>query len=77
MEILKLVLPCERKSSALEKIEIFTNFFWKNWAPRIWGVGRFAAFYKNYVIFENFLYYSEKNIFLGLFYFKEIRQKVP
>ena len=37
--------------------------FSKNWAPRIWGGGRFASFHKNDVIFGNVVYYSEKKMF--------------
>ena len=62
MEILKLVLPCERKSSALEKMEYEEMLFSKNGAPRIWGGGRFASFHKNDVIFGNVVYYREKKV---------------
>eukprot|EP00493_Phyllostaurus_siculus_P016735 UN16990 len=36
MKILKLVLPCERKSSALEKWNMKKFYFQTNGAPRIW-----------------------------------------
>ena len=68
MVILKLVLLCERKSSALEKMEYEQILFSKNWAPRIWGGGRFASFHKNDVIFGNVVYYSEKKMFFKISY---------
>ena len=73
MEILKLVLLCERKSSALEKMEYEQKYFFKNWAPMIWGGGQFAAFHKNDVNFENIVYYREKNDFFRIYYFRNIR----
>ena len=71
-ENLKAVLHWERKFSALEKMEYKQKYFFKNWAPRIWGGGQFAAFYKNDVNFENIVYYSEKNEFFRISYFKNI-----
>ena len=65
MEILKLVLPCERKSSALEKKWKMKKFhFPKIERPGFGGLGgRFASFHKNDVIFGNVVYYSEKKTF--------------
>ena len=77
VEILKLVLPCEGKSSALEKMEYEQILFSKNWAPRIWGGGRVASVCKNNVIFGNFVYYSEKKMFFKISHLQKKRQKVP
>ena len=41
--------------------------------PGFGGGGQFAAFYKNDVNFENIVYYSEKNEFFRISYFKNIR----
>ena len=46
-------------------------------APTSWGVGRFAAIYKNDVIFVIIIYYSDKKILFGVSYFWKIRQKMP
>ena len=43
----------------------------------IWGVGQFAAFYKNDVILENIVYYRENMIFFGVSYPRKIPQKCP
>ena len=52
MEILKLVLPCERKSSALEKMEYEEILFSKNGAPRIWGGDALRHFTKMILFLE-------------------------
>ena len=73
-ENLKAVLPWERKFSALEKKwNLNKNIFSKIERPGFGGCGQFAAFYKNDVNFENIVYYSEKNEFFRISYFKNIR----
>ena len=78
MEILKLVLPCERKSSALEKKwNMKKCYFPKMERPGFGGGGRFASFHKNDVIFGNVVYYSEKKMFFKISHLPKKRQKVP
>ena len=48
------------------------NIFSKIERPGFGGGGQFAAFYKNDVNFENIVYYSEKNEFFRISYFKNI-----
>ena len=72
-ENLKTVLPWERKFSALEKNGIWTKIFFQKLSAQDLGGGQFAAFYKNDVNFENIVYYSEKNEFFRISYFKNIR----
>ena len=49
-ENLKAVLPWERKFSTLEKMEYEQKYFFKNWAPRIWGVDSLRHFTKMMLI---------------------------
>ena len=53
--------PLKKKKMEYEQI-----LFSKNWAPRIWGGGRFASFHKNDVMFGNVVYYSEKKMFFKI-----------
>ena len=58
-------------------MEYEQNKFFKNWAPRIWGGGRFAVFYKNDVISGDIVYYSEKDKFLEYLISEKSVKKCP
>ena len=45
--------------------------------PGFGGVGRFGLFYKNDVIFEYIVYYSEKKIFRSILFEKNSSKKCP